>query len=70
MADLPAENPDESGCEDTSAQMNRYINGDVRALEQVMGRHNQRLLRTASRLIRRIRLYDPAYMAEDAVNDT
>ncbi len=49
--------------------MNRYIlTREPEPLQKVMARHERRLLRTASRFIRCIQMYDAAYEAEDAVN--
>jgi RNA polymerase sigma factor (sigma-70 family) len=55
---------------DTPDLFNKYLGGQNAAFDEVLRRHNGQMLRSASRLLRCIQMYDAAYEPEDAVAST
>jgi DNA-directed RNA polymerase specialized sigma24 family protein len=56
--------------EDTSIIVQKCAAGELGALDKLVHRYNRKMIQLANRYMRRLRLYNPAYDAEDAVHDT
>ncbi len=63
------ENPGQKGPMDSTWKLlDRFVGGDQESIRTLILRHDLRLHKMASRLIRCIEMYDAAYDADDAVN--
>ena len=56
--------------EDTSIIVQKCAEGELGALDKLVHRYNRKIIQLANRYMRRLRLYNQAYDAEDAVHDT
>jgi RNA polymerase sigma factor (sigma-70 family) len=56
--------------EDTSIIVRKCAAGELGALDKLVHRYNRKMIQLANRYMRRLRLYNPAFDAEDAVHNT